>query len=285
MILAIATMTGLSALCWRRAERALEVERWMEVAGRAHPGPHPEGSLSARVKGLLSSGFAHERLLPPVLAAVAGWLGLSIAGWPVGAVALFAGLMSPRLLRHRRGLRLAEALERQLAELVESCALAVRGGSSVAQALEAASREAEAPMAELLRRLAAEQRLGLTFDGALASLVSAIGTEDVRLFALVMGIHHRSGGNVAGALEEVGSTIRHRIRVRRELRALTAQGRISGAVLGTLPVGFFLVLAATSHHDLAPVYRTPAGIAMIVSGLVLEAVAFLWIRRLLKVEM
>jgi len=82
----------------------------------------------------------------------------------------------------------------------------------------------------------------------------------------------------------VAATIRHRIAVRRELRALSAQGRISGSILGALPIAFFLVLAATSHHDLAPVYRSPAGIAMISSGLLMEGLAFLWIRRLLRVE-
>jgi tight adherence protein B len=89
---------------------------------------------------------------------------------------------------------------------------------------------------------------------------------------------------VAGAVEEVAGTIRHRIAVRRELRALSAQGRISGSILGALPIAFFLVLAVTSHQELAPVYRSPAGIAMISSGLVMEALAFVWIRRLLRVE-
>jgi tight adherence protein B len=133
--------------------------------------------------------------------------------------------------------------------------------------------------------LGAEQRLGAQFETALARFGERIGTPDARLFVLVMLIHHRSGGNVAGALEEVATTIRHRIGVRRELRALTAQGRISGAVLGALPIGFFLVLASTSHRDLAPVYRSGPGIAMVVGGFVLEALAYVWIRHLLRVEL
>ena len=104
------------------------------------------------------------------------------------------------------------------------------------------------------------------------------------LFALVMAIHHRSGGNVAappgGGRHHDPPPDRGPSRAPRADRA----GRISGAVLGVLPVAFFLVLAATSHRELAPVYRSPAGAAMIIGGLVLEGLAYLWIRHLLKVE-
>jgi tight adherence protein B len=99
-----------------------------------------------------------------------------------------------------------------------------------------------------------------------------------------MTVHGKSGGNLAGALDEVVRTIRHRISVRRDLRALSAQGRISGTVLGSLPVGFFLVLASTSHRELAPVYRSGVGAAMVVAGLLMQALAYLWIRKLMKVQ-
>ena len=68
------------------------------------------------------------------------------------------------------------------------------------------------------------------------------------------------------------------------MRALTAQGRVSGTILGGLPIGFFLVLSATSRRELTPIYRSPAGIAMLTVGLVLEALAYLWIRRLMRVH-
>jgi tight adherence protein B len=188
------------------------------------------------------------------------------------------------MLDRRRVRARTQAIERQLADLVDGCTMAVRGGASVAQAFEVAASEVEEPMATIVSRAVSEQRLGASFDSALGSISSAIGSEDARLFALVMAIHHRSGGNVAAPLEEVAATVRHRVAIRRELRALTAQGRISGTVLGILPVAFFVVLSATSHHELAPVYRSAAGAAMVVGGLVLEGAAYLWIRHLLKVE-
>jgi tight adherence protein B len=192
--------------------------------------------------------------------------------------------MLPRTLRESRARKLRLELEKQLAELAESAAMAVRSGLSIAQALEFAAEEAVTPMAEVLRRFTQDQWLGTPFEEALHGFAEEIGSPDAKLFALVVAIHARSGGNLAGALDEVSATIRHRMAVRRELRALSAQGRISGSVLSALPIGFFLVLAATSQRDLAPVYRSSLGIAMISAGLVMEGLAFLWIRRLLRVE-
>ncbi len=170
------------------------------------------------------------------------------------------------------------------AMVVETTALAVRSGLSIAQALEFASEEIGSPMREFMRRLIAERAVGAPLDDALGRFGEALDSDDARLFVLILSIHLKTGGNVAGALEEVAATVEHRVLVRRELRALTAQGRISGAILGALPIGFFLVLATTSQRELAPVYRSTAGIFMLVTGLLLEGLAYLWIRRLLRVH-
>lgn len=104
------------------------------------------------------------------------------------------------------------------------------------------------------------------------------------MFVLVIGIQARTGGNLAAALEEVATTIHHRLAVRRELHALSAQGRMSGTILGLLPIAFFVVLGVTSRDQLEPVYRSTAGMALIVSGLAMQGLAYLWIRHLLRVE-
>ena len=198
------------------------------------------------------------------------------AGTAVGAI--------PYIRERRKAEKTSQELERQLAEVAESTAMAVRSGFSITQALEFAADEASDPMSTVLGRYIKEQDLGASFEEVLRGFADELDSQDSHLFHLVVTIHARSGGNLAGALDEVAATIRHRIAVRRELRALSAQGRISGSILGALPIAFFLVLAATSHHDLALVYRSPAGIAMISSGLLMEGLAFLWIRRLLRVE-
>ena len=211
-------------------------------------------------------------------------MGSLVAG-PMGGiigVAAAAGGKSAR--RHKRQSSLSELLEGQLGDLAESVSLGLRSGLSVVQALEFSRTEAALPIRAHLDRFVDHQRLGVPFDRALERLGEELNTDDARFLVLVTGIHARSGGDLAGALDEVGRTIRHRIAVRRELRAASAQGRISGVIMGSLPIAFFLFLSVTSHDKLAPVLRSGAGMAMVGAGLVLEGLAYVWIRRLLRVE-
>jgi tight adherence protein B len=277
--------SGRRGLIRARNDRAVEL-----AVPRRHRGEEASASPSEEFPGLTprSFGSLSDRTRKGLVAfgagLASGLAGLYLVG-PLGLVAgAGVGAMVPRILEWRQGGRLNQDLERQLAEVAESTAMAVRSGFSIAQSLEFAAEEASSPMSAVLGRFIQEQRLGTRFEEALRCFADELGTSDARLFTLVVTIHARSGGNLAGAVDEVAATIRHRIAVRRELRALSAQGRISGSILGALPIAFFLVLAATSHHDLSPVYRSTTGVAMISSGLVMEGLAFVWIRRLLRVE-
>jgi tight adherence protein B len=225
---------------------------------------------------------------PAGIASVAGvtlgWLGLLLAGGGGLVAGLVGGSASPFLMARRGRRRRSELLEGQVADLAESLALAVRSGLSVRQALEFSASEVEDPMRSSAEEALRSNALGAPLERAVSRWSADVGTDEARLLALVLTIHTRSGGDLATALEVVAGTIRHRISLRRELRAMSAQGRMSGAILGALPLVFFVVLFATSHAELAPVYRSSAGTAMVVSGLVLELLAYAWIRRILRVE-
>jgi tight adherence protein B len=235
-------------------------------------------------RSLLSSRWRHPAWRAAILGVLFGAFGLQLAG--VGGFLAGAGVgaASPFMLDARRQRRRADELERCVAEVAESAAMGVRSGLSIPQALRFAADEVGDPVGgsidELLRAIA----LGTPLDRAITTWAEETNTNEAMLLALIVSIHARSGGDLAGALEEVSRTIRHRISVRRELRAMSAQGRISGAILGSLPIGFFLVLAATSRSELDPVYRSTAGATMVAIGLVLEVLAYVWIRRLLHVE-
>jgi tight adherence protein B len=213
-----------------------------------------------------------------------GWIGLRLIGGVGLAVGVIAGSALPFLIEARRRRRSAEALERQVAEVAESVALAARAGLSIRQALEFAASEVGDPARTSVGELLRANELGAPLERAVTRWANGVGTEEARLLALVLTLHVRSGGDLGGALDEVARTIRHRVSVQRELRAMSAQGRISGAVLGSLPIAFFLVLAVTSRSEVVPVYRSVAGAAMVTTGLLLELVAYLWIRRLLRVD-
>jgi tight adherence protein B len=281
ILVAVAIEFGRRGLIRYRDEGAFRLVL-AEPLISAHVRPSPLDNLLRQVRGL--PGRARTVLFVVATGSATGIVGLRLIG-PLGLViGASVGALIPRSLAQRRSARVRHKLERQLAEVAEATGMAVRSGLSIVQALEFAAQEANNPMSEVLGRYMNERRLGLPFEEALHRFADELASPDARLFTLVVGIHARSGGNLGGAVDEVAATIRHRIAVRRELRALSAQGRISGSILGALPIAFFLVLAATSQRDLAPVYRSPAGVVMISSGLLLEGLAFLWVRRLLRVE-
>lgn len=278
-----ALITALALGLLLRGVRLTRIDRVRALVGEPldKAGFERRPSLRARTAGELLR--RRSVVLSASLGPTGLWVGLHLAGIPGAVLCAAGGIAGPRLLENRNAGRRIEDLDRQLAELTESVAAAVQSGLSIGQALEYAASEATPPLSEITDEFLAHRRVGMSFDAALERMSERLGTDDGRLLALVLGVHHRAGGNVAGALSEVSSTIRHRVGLRRELRALTAQGRISGVVLGALPIGFFLVLAVTSHRELAPVYASLEGIAMVSSGFVMEVLAFLWIRRLLRV--
>jgi tight adherence protein B len=110
-----------------------------------------------------------------------------------------------------------------------------------------------------------------------------VGTDDARLVVGVLTLHRRSGGDLPHVLDQVAATLRERSEAAREVRALTAQARLSGAILGLLPIGFFAFLWTTSRANIEGAFGSPIGITAIVIGVVLECIAFLWIRSLLEV--
>jgi tight adherence protein B len=213
--------------------------------------------------------------------AAAGWF---LGGGPTAVAAGFGGIMAHRALRRRRVHPDKEALDRRVQEFADGIAAAVRGGQSIAQAVEFAAAEARPPLEDAAHEFLSHRAVGTPFQPAFERFADRVGTDEARLLALVLGIHHRAGGDVAVALDDVSRTIRHRLGLRRELRALTAQGRISGLVLGVLPVGFFLLMALTSRGQMQPVLHSLPGTVMVTTGLLLDGLALLWIRRLLRIE-
>jgi tight adherence protein B len=126
--------------------------------------------------------------------------------------------------------------------------------------------------------------LGVEVDVVLEGIAARIGGADARLVTGVLRLHRRTGGALASALDDLAATLRARRDGARELRSLTAQARLSAAILGLLPLGFFLFLSVVARGDVESAFRTPAGATAIGLGLALQGAAFVWIRRLLRVE-
>jgi tight adherence protein B len=281
--IAVAGAMGAQGLVVRHRERI----RFRLGEGPVDPEAraHPAGGRVSRLAG--SRGWpADPRLYLPALLslAVAGALiGWRLAG-PVGSVAgalTGAGLLEWWLSRRRA--RRREILELQLREAVMTLAAAVRAGLSVVRGLEEAVREAEEPLRATLEGVLHRVEVGEPLEEALAGLAADLRSSEAGLLVTALSVHRRSGGELPAMLEEVAEIIRQRVDARRQVRALTAQGRASGAVLAVLPVAFVTLLSGTSGNGLGAFYRTPLGVGLLTAGLVCEALGFLWIRRIVRV--
>jgi tight adherence protein B len=254
-------------------------------------------SFALRDRALVLGGLAPRRPAAPivspavrtalvgtVVAAAAALLGSLLAG-PIGFVTGAIGaVVAPRVRRRRRRSAEQAALEDQLAEAVAVIAAAIRAGRSMAGAIEEASERIAPPLGPRLVALVDRVSLGEPVDRAILELARSIPGPDARLVAAVVGLHVRSGGDAPAVLDRVARTVRERRASAREVRSLTAQARLSGAILGFLPIGFFLFLTVTSRADVERALGSTTGLTAVVAGLAMQATAFLWIRRLLRVE-
>jgi tight adherence protein B len=267
---------GLAGLAAFLVERGLVRVR-REATRRRLPVPPGEPSAAER----------RRRPLP----GWAPWSALgAVVGLLVGRSPLFAGLGglaaygAYRVRVRVRAGRAAAARDEQLADAVRAIASALRAGLSVPQSLAYAAGEASPPLDDSLRQVVDALDVGVPSDEALDRWADTVGTDDARLVAGVLHLHRRSGGDLPVVLDQVAETLRDRQAATREVRALTAQARLSGAILGVLPIGFFAFLWLTSRSEIEGALATPAGLGAVLLGLTLEGLAFLWIRKLLEVR-
>ena len=262
---------------------AASILAWMAVSVAS------QGDLLRRIGRPRSEDPRWRRTIPTSVRVVAGSIvaGISgglVAGVPGGVAGIGIVVTVPFVARRRRAARRAAAVQDQLAQAVSTIASCLRSGRSVSQAIELSAEELDPPLGPSLRRMADRVELGDPFPETVEAWALDVGGPDVRLAAGVFQLHRRTGGALASTLEELGSTLRKRRSAARELRSLTAQARLSATILGLLPIGFFLFLSAVARQDMQDAYQTSLGATAIAVGLALQALAYLWIRRLLRVE-
>ena len=265
----VPVLLGVAAILAERSARsgARAAARSRTIAGALLPTP--------RLPRVDPRSFA-----APVVVGAAGFVVAGPAGACLGVIAVLA---SRRVRRFRSARSTVARRDEQLADAIGALTAAVRAGMSVPQAIAYAAREAEPPIAEELGHVAADLEVGVPLSDAVAAWSERMGSEDARLVVGALDLHRRSGGDLPAVLDQVTATIRERVAVGREVRALTAQARLSGWILGVLPIGFFAFLWLTSRRDIEGALGTPAGIVSVSIGLALEVGAFLWIRSLLEV--
>jgi tight adherence protein B len=201
------------------------------------------------------------------------------------------GFMLPRLWLGRRKASRLNAFNKNLPDTITLIANALRAGSSFLQAIELVVRESRPPISTEFGRVIREVNLGLPFEQALENMVRRVKSDDLELMATAISIQHTVGGNLAEILDSIAFTIRERVRIKGEIRTLTAQQRLSGYVVGFLPIGLagFIFVAAPSFFN--PMFDNPPGILGLPAGVIIlffggfmMFIGFLLIRKIVDIE-
>jgi tight adherence protein B len=200
------------------------------------------------------------------------------------AAGLILGLALPWLLLVVRQGRRESAFLAQLPDTLQMLAGSLQAGYSLSQALDTVVREGQPPMSVEFNRALVESRLGMPVEDALEGIADRMASQDFSWVVMAVRIQRDVGGNLAELLVMVADTLRERERLRRQVKVLSAEGRLSGWILGALPVLFFVYLALANPKYLGPMWSTQLGIAMTVLALLLLGAGAFWLTRVVKVE-
>ena len=203
-----------------------------------------------------------------------------VPGLVLGAVC-FA---MPDLWLRRRQRRRSTDFVLQLPDTLALIVSGLRAGFSLQQAIVNIGKEAPEPTASEFNRVAQEMQLGVPLLDALDSVVRRVKSEDLEMIVSVFKIHGRVGGNLATVLETVGSTIRERVRLRREIGVITSQQRYSSYVLGMLPFIVGLILLVINPTYIMAMFEWNVLLCIPIGAFVMTVMGFLVIRRMVDIK-
>lgn len=170
----------------------------------------------------------------------------------------------------------------QLPDVLQVIGGALRAGHGFGTAVEGAVHEVEEPASSELRRASVEARLGRPMDQALLGVAERMESVDLTWVVNALAVQREVGGNLAEVLDNVARTLRARASVRRQVQALSAEGRLSANIISAMPFVMFLILTVISPDYIALLFERPLGRVLILVGLVLLAAGIFWLRRLVQ---
>lgn len=238
-------------------------------ASRDHPGIDFSDVLAWGLAALLAAGLAGAVFFGSTLAS----LGLGLA----------APLVLDRFFIRLHGSRAAR-IEKQLPGALTLQASALRAGQSLSRSLRIVGAASKAPLGEELARMANHVDLGMPLDDALEQFAARSSSADLDLWVSSMLIHRQTGGNLATVIDSMTIRVTQRLQLRGEIKALTAQGRLSGLVVAACPLGFFLLMSVGSRDQMEVLYTSPVGWVLLVAGLTLNGLGLLWIKVVLRIR-
>ena len=215
---------------------------------------------------------------------------------PGGIISLFSGSIAPLFIIGAAGWLIPglilkgkirkriKSLNEQLGDAIVLISNSLKAGYSFFQSVDIVAKEMAPPISEEFTILQKEINLGTVTEKALENLVSRVGSDDLELVITAVLIQRQTGGNLAEVLDNISFTIRDRIKIKAEVRTVTAQGRMSGLIISLLPpiLGVIIYLINPEHMSL--LFTSPLGLMIVGFSMVMELIGIYFINRIVKIE-
>jgi tight adherence protein B len=201
-----------------------------------------------------------------------------------GLVGAVLGFLGPSVFLSNAQARRKVAFMKQLPDTLQLLAGTLKAGYGVLQAIDTVVKEVEEPTSSEFQRALTEARLGLPLEDSLGDMAERVDSDDFRWVVVAMNIQRQVGGNLAELLQTVADTLRGREQVRRQISSLSAEGKLSAAILIALPFVIIGYLILVSPTYLAPLFTNPLGLMMVGGVSLLMLVGVFWIRRLIDID-
>ena len=282
---------SLAGLMGRGKKDAASENSWIP-AGMAQAGDRlaAAGGFGGRLEAMLEQAElpmkAGEFAAFTVLCALAGGVLGALLLTNIIFVLLVAAVASlipyAWLLRTRK--KRQKTMAEQLPDVLSILASSLRAGHSFLQALDQVAGEIKDPSAGEFHRVVSEIRLGRSIDDAMNDMAERVGSEDMRWAVMAVNIQRQVGGNLAEVLDIVANTVRERAYVQRQVRVLSAEGRLSIAILTALPFGIFFYLALVNPEYVAPLFTTMIGRILLLVGGTLMVLGVFVMTRIVRID-
>jgi tight adherence protein B len=272
----------LEAASLLRAEAAGPLPNIDKVARQALKGSSFERWLEQSGTGITASAFI---LMSLMLALGAAFVTAMFVGqfWAVALGFAFGLSVMPIYIRYKRSARLYK-FEEMFPEALDLLSRGIRAGHAFSAGMKMVADELGEPVGPEFRKAFDEQNFGLPLKESLNNLCLRVPILDVRFFSTAVLIQRETGGNLSEILDNLAAVVRERFKIRRQVRVHTAHGRFTGYVLMALPAFLALALSFINAEHMNRLFEEPMGQMMIVASIIMQTVGYVWIKRIIKIE-
>jgi tight adherence protein B len=220
-----------------------------------------------------------------VILFVVGWVsGLWLTSIPIRLALAVALAFLPYLwMRFQRDMRFRK-FDNLLPDAIDLITRALRAGHSVSSAIEMVGQEVPEPIGPEFRKVFEQQNFGLPFRDSLEDLAKRIPISDLQFLVTAILVQKETGGNLVEVLDKTSAVIRERLRLKGELRIYTAQGRLTGWILGLLPFIMFVLLSLVNSNYTRILIEDPVGQQLVIAGMILMGIGFYTIRKIVDIK-